>query len=44
MAASIRHFRELDVYKLAADAAIRILEITKKFPVEEKYSLTDQIP
>jgi four helix bundle protein len=43
MAASIRHFRELDVYKLAAVNAINIYEITKKFPVEEKYSLTDQI-
>jgi four helix bundle protein len=43
MAASIRHFRELDVYKLAAITAINIFEITKKFPVEEKYSLTDQI-
>ena len=34
--------RELDVYKLAFDAAMEIFEITKSFPKEEKYSLTDQ--
>lgn len=34
---------ELDVYKIAFDAAMRIFEITKAFPKEEKYSLTDQI-
>ncbi|MGC9337187.1 MAG: four helix bundle protein [Candidatus Cloacimonadia bacterium] len=34
---------ELDVYKLALDSAMRIFEITKTFPKEEKYSLTDQI-
>ncbi len=43
MATNIRHFRELDVYKLAMDAAIQIFEVTKQFPVEERYSLTDQI-
>ncbi len=35
--------RELRVYKLAFDSAVRIYEITKTFPVEERYSLTDQI-
>ena len=39
----IRHFRELIVYKRAFDAAMRIFEITKYFPIEERYSLTDQI-
>ncbi|KAF0236582.1 MAG: S23 ribosomal [Prolixibacteraceae bacterium] len=39
----IRHFRELIVYKRAFDAAMRIFEITKHFPIEERYSLTDQI-
>lgn len=34
---------DLDVYKLAFQGAMEIFEITKKFPVEEKYSLTDQI-
>jgi four helix bundle protein len=39
----IRSHGELDVYKLAFEAAMKIFELTKHFPVEEKYSLTDQI-
>jgi len=39
----IKHFRELDVYRMAFDAAMKIFEITKGFPNEEKYSLVDQI-
>ena len=39
---SIRHFRDLDVYKRAFDAAMEIFEITKRFPAEEKYSMVDQ--
>ncbi len=35
--------RELRVYQLAFKSATQIHEITKKFPAEEKYSLTDQI-
>lgn len=37
-----RHF-ELDVYKKSFAAAMKIFELSKGFPVEEKYSLTDQI-
>ncbi len=40
---NIRHFRELEVYQLAMDAAMQIFEVSKPFPPEEKYSLTDQI-
>jgi len=40
---TIRHFRDLDVYKRAFEAAMSIFEITKSFPPEEKYSLVDQI-
>ena len=40
---NIRHFRELDVYKMSLDAAMEIFEISKGFPGEERYSLTDQI-
>ena len=43
MGNNIRHFRELDVYKLAMEAALEIFEQTKSFPAEEKYSLTDQV-
>ena len=39
----IRTHRELDVYKLAFDSAMRIYEISKGFPKEETFSLTDQI-
>jgi len=39
----IKSHHELEVYKLAFDAAMRIFELTKKFPVEERYSLIDQI-
>ncbi|MFH1412322.1 MAG: four helix bundle protein, partial [Candidatus Omnitrophota bacterium] len=35
--------RDLDVYKEAFSTAMRIYEISKTFPQEEKYSLTDQI-
>ena len=40
---SIKHFRDLDVYQKAFRVAMRIFEITKSFPTEEKYSLVDQI-
>jgi four helix bundle protein len=40
---NIRHFRELEVYQLAMDNAMRIFEVSKLFPKEERYSLTDQI-
>jgi four helix bundle protein len=39
----IRYHWELDVYKLSVEAAMEIFELTKKFPREEMYSLTDQI-
>lgn len=35
--------RELRVYQLAFETATQIHHITKSFPPEEKYSLTDQI-
>ena len=39
----IQSHRELEVYQLAFEAAMQIFEVTKRFPVEERYSLTDQI-
>jgi four helix bundle protein len=36
-------FRDLTVYQKAFALAMKIFEITKKFPSEEKYELTDQI-
>ena len=38
----IRSFRELTVYQKAFEQAMRIFELTKRFPKEEQYSLTDQ--
>lgn len=39
----IKHFRDLEVYKKAFEAAMKIYEISKGFPKEETYSLIDQI-
>ena len=39
----IKKAQDLDVYKLAFEAAMEIFQFTKKFPQEEKYSLVDQI-
>ena len=39
----IRSHRDLKVYQLAFEAALQIHEISKSFPSEEKYSLTDQV-
>ncbi len=36
-------FRDLIVYKKAFALAMEIFELSKSFPKEEKYSLTDQI-
>lgn len=40
---SIKSVRDLEVYRLALELAMEVFELTKKFPKEEKYSLTDQI-
>ena len=38
----VRH-TDLEVYGKAFDAAMRVFELSKRFPKEETYSLTDQI-
>jgi len=40
---SIRHFRALEVYQLAMDASMKLFELSKQFPLEERYSLTDHL-
>ena len=40
---NIRSFRELKVWQKSMDVAMQVFEMTKRFPAEEKYSLTDQI-
>jgi four helix bundle protein len=39
----IRSHRDLKVWNKAMDAATAVFEVTKNFPVEEKFSLVDQI-
>jgi four helix bundle protein len=40
---AIRHFRDLDVYQNALETGPRVYELSKKFPDDERYALTDQI-
>ena len=39
----IKSFRDLDVYQMARQASYQVFLITKDFPKEEKYSMTDQV-
>jgi len=39
----IKSVKDLNVYQIAYELATEIFEITKKFPKEETYSLTDQM-
>jgi len=39
----IKTHNDLEVFNLAFDSAMKIFEILKSFPIEERYSLTDQI-
>jgi len=41
--AIIRSFRDLRVYEQARVEALKVFRVTRTFPVEERYSLTDQI-
>lgn len=40
---NIRSYRDLRVYESSMNSAMKIFEITKNFPVEEKYSMVDQM-
>jgi four helix bundle protein len=39
----VRSFRELEVYKHAREVSKEIYILSKAFPAEERFSLTDQI-
>jgi four helix bundle protein len=43
MADKIENHTDLQVYQKAFEAAMRIFELSKSFPKEETYSLTDQM-
>ncbi|MBD2127481.1 four helix bundle protein [Microcoleus sp. ZQ-A2] len=39
----VRTHEDLEVFQIAFEAAMRIFELSKQFPIEERYALTDQI-
>src|ERR1017187_5094992 len=39
----VADYKELRVYKLAFDSAMEVFKLTRAWPSEERYSLTDQI-
>lgn len=39
----VKSFRELEVYKFSRQLSKEVFELSKKFPREETYSLTDQV-
>lgn len=39
----VKSHRDLEVYQMAFEAAMNIFELSKKFPLEERFSLTNQI-
>ena len=39
----VKHFRDLEVYKRQRELSREVFSLTKRFPAEERYSLTDQI-
>src|SRR3989440_11332175 len=43
MTTRIESAKDLNVYKMAYEVSMKIFEITKSFPAEEKYALTTQI-
>jgi four helix bundle protein len=40
---NIRSYKELRVYQTAIGAAMRIFELTKRFPADERFSMIDQM-
>jgi len=43
MGEKINSYKELRVFQNGMDAAMKIFEITKEFPPEERYSMVDQM-
>jgi four helix bundle protein len=39
----VKSFRDLEVYKLSREVSKEIFILSKNFPKEEKFSLTDQM-
>lgn len=43
MSENIRHFRDLRVYQAGMGAILEVFRLSRDFPPEERYSLTDQV-
>lgn len=43
MSKKIHSYKDLNVFNTAMEVSMVIFQLSKKFPTEEKYSLTDQI-
>ena len=39
---NIRAYRELRVYQAAMEAAMRVFELARQFPAEEKFSMVEK--
>jgi four helix bundle protein len=39
----IRNYRDLEVWQRGMDIALRVYEVTKKFPADERFGLTSQL-
>ncbi len=43
MKGKIRSHRQLEVYQVAFESAMKVFRLSKAFPTEETYSMTDQV-
>ena len=43
MSSYVKHFRDLEVYKTQREVSKEVFRLSKSFPSEERFSLTDQI-
>jgi len=43
MSGEIKHFTDLDAWKINHELALMIYQITKKFPKDERFGLIDQL-
>ena len=43
MSEGVRHVQDLRVYQMSMSLAMEVFELSKAFPSEERYSLTDQV-
>ena len=39
----VQHHKDLRVFQKGFEAAMRVMEVSKSWPQDERYSLTDQI-